>query len=453
MTAVKLYDTTLRDGMQGQGMSLSAAEKVRVVHALDQLGVQVLGSTLANVSAVPRLVAAMGARPDATIVGSDGRTIAAYAAYANGTLAAACEFDDAHMAASHPGSYVVPAALALGESTGASGREVVTAIIAGVQVMALLGSAALRPAMASGWHVAKIFGTFGATAVAGRLLGLDPQRLTHAFGIAGSDVSGTVECEFSGGEVKRLHPGSAGRNGIQAAQLAAGGMTGPATTIEGRHGLFRMFGGDTVDFGAVERTWDRTHIVDTVFRMYPTIGSAAPALDGVGRLVAHHDLRPETIRRIRLGVPSFAIEGALASRRPTDAVSAQFSTAFSVALLLARGGNRPADYFASELWTDPDVTHILDRIEFYATEFEADLPPLSCRIDIELDGGRRLSHVQHGFRGHPDHADTDDRDVVTKFLANVSGVLDPEAAEEIRDAVATLGDVDGVGGLMALTVP
>jgi 2-methylcitrate dehydratase PrpD len=122
------------------------AIEVAKLLVLDQLGLQLRGSTLASVQPPRRLVEAMGAAPQSTLVGSAKRTAAPYAAYVNGTLASSIEFDDAHMAAWHIGSYVVPSALAFGELTGASGREVITAIAAGAQVMALLG-AETRPAM------------------------------------------------------------------------------------------------------------------------------------------------------------------------------------------------------------------------------------------------------------------------------------------------------------------
>jgi 2-methylcitrate dehydratase PrpD len=425
------------------------AIEVAKLLVLDQLGLQLRGSTLASVQPPRRLVEAMGAAPQSTLVGSAKRTAAPYAAYVNGTLASSIEFDDAHMAAWHIGSYVVPSALAFGELTGASGREVITAIAAGAQVMALLG-AETRPAMLrDGWHGAKILGTFGAAAAVGKLLGLTAGRLAHAFAIAGSDAGGTMEYEASGGEVKRLHAGSAGRTGSQAALLAKDDFTGPLTIFEGERGLFRLFG-DTRDVSGIDGRWDHFHLVDTMFRLYPVVGTAAPVLDAV-RQVWTTELNWRDVEEIRLGLPAYAIGHGAAVTRPANTVSAQFSTAFSVALMLVRGRNRPEDYSNPVLWIDPDLLSVVDRIVPYAHVFVPEQPTLSCRLDITLTDGRVLSHTQRGFRGHPDNPDTDDEDVETKFLDNVDGVVEPSVAREIVELAGALDKLDDVTGLMRLT--
>src|SRR5260370_8072304 len=92
-----------------------------------------------------------------------------------------------------------------------------------------------------GWHGAKIVGIFGAAAAAGKLLNLTAEQLANAFGIAASDASGTMEYEHGGGEVKRMHAGSAGRSGSQAALLAKDALPGPLTIMERTHALLRLF--------------------------------------------------------------------------------------------------------------------------------------------------------------------------------------------------------------------
>ncbi|MFG2357525.1 MmgE/PrpD family protein [Streptomyces sp. NPDC048521] len=121
------------------------------------------------------------------------------------------------------------------------GRDLITAVVAGVQTMALIGSASTPQMLAAGWHGAKVLGVHGAAAAAGVILGLTPEQQTNALGIAGSDSGGTVEYAQHGGEVKRTHPGSAARSGVEAAQLARLGLTGPATIYDGPKGLLNLF--------------------------------------------------------------------------------------------------------------------------------------------------------------------------------------------------------------------
>jgi 2-methylcitrate dehydratase PrpD len=416
---------------------------------LDQLGLQLFGATLPHVQPERRLVEAMKAAPESTLVLSPTRTVAPYAAFVNGTLGAAVEFDDVHLYAAHIGSAVVPTALAFGESIGASGREVITAVVAGAQVMSLLGATTVTDLTRAGWHASKILGTFGAAAAAGKLLGLTAAQLTHALGIAGSDASGTMEYELSGGEVKRMHAGSAGRSGSQAALLAQAGLTGPAAIMEGQRGVLRLLS-STLDVSRLDDLWGRFHIVDTVFRMYPTIGSAGPAIEAARYLLEHNDLAWRDITEIKLGLPEIAIGHGAAITRPTDAVAAQFSTAFSIALRLVRGQNRPAEYLDPVLWSDPDLLAVVDKVVAYPKVFAPDLPLLSCQLDITLEDGRVLSHTQGGVRGYPNHPDTRDSDIEAKFLDNVDGIISAARARKIVEQVGALDRLDGLTDLMSL---
>lgn len=406
---------------------------------LDQLGLQLLGATLPNVQPELLLVSEIQGRPEATIAHSGMRTAASYAAFANGTLASSSEFDDVHMLAAHIGSHIVPTAIAFAETTGASGREFLTAVVAGAQVMAVLGGPSVARMVGRGWHGSKILGTFGAAATAGRLLGLPADRIAHALAIAGSDAGGGMEYEFDGGEVKRMHSGSAARLGAQAAQLARAGLTGPLSIVEGDRGLFRLFT-DAAPAEAVEAVdayWDRFHITDTAFRMYPTIGSAATVLEGLAAVVDESPIPWEQIAEIRVGIPRVAVAHGAVNTHPTDAVSAQFSTAFGVGLLLVLGHAGPADYMNSELWDDRRIRHVMDRVVPYAAEFDKDAPLLSARIDITLSDGRTYHHLQRGFRGHPDNPGRADA-VTNKFSAVTTNVLDEEACNAIIGLVNAL---------------
>ena len=417
---------------------------------LDQLGLQIHGATLPNVQPELRLVEEMRAVPESTIVHSAIRTTAPYAAFANGTLAGSTEFDDVHMYAAHIGSHVVPSALAFAEKTGAAGREVITAVVAGAQVMSILGSTSVARMVGRGWHGSKILGTFGAAVTSGKLLGLTPARLAHALAIAGSDAGGGMEYEFGGGEVKRMHSGSAARLGAQAALLAQQGLTGPLTIFEGKRGIYRLFTGDDAVPTMPDSTWQHFHIVDTAFRMYPTIGSAATVLEGLRALINAHRFDWRDITRISVGLPAIAIGHGATTTHPTDAVSAQFSTAFGIALMLVHGGNTPADYLNPALWTRPDIASVIDKVAPYAHDFGPDALILSARIEIAFRDGTTLSHLQHGFRGHPDTAGRSEA-VEAKFSALVDGLIPPTAARRLIALTRDLELQPDVNELIRLT--
>ncbi|MDG2112122.1 MAG: MmgE/PrpD family protein, partial [Actinomycetota bacterium] len=188
---------------------------------VDTIGVTVFGATQPWSRAMIDHASVTGAVGRSTIVGGSVATAPALAALANGASAHAFELDDVHEEAiSHPGAVVVPAALALAEDLGSSGRDLLEAIVVGYEAMGRAGIA-VGPAahMLKGFHPTSMSGVFGAAAAAGRLLDFDGPKLNHAFGIAATLASGTMEFAASGGMAKRIHAGRAAEGGLTAALL------------------------------------------------------------------------------------------------------------------------------------------------------------------------------------------------------------------------------------------
>jgi 2-methylcitrate dehydratase PrpD len=451
-------DGTLAERLAGwvaqlayEAIPAEAAETAKLL-VLDQLGLQLSGATLPNVQPELQMVTAMRAAPESTILGTAQRTVAPYAAFANGTTAGSSEFDDVHMFAAHIGSHVVPPALAFAEITRATGRDVLTAVVAGAQVMSVLGSVSAQSLVERGWHGSKILGTFGAAATAGKLLRLTGPQLAHALGIAGSDAAGGMEYEFDGGEVKRMHSGSASRLGSQAALLARRGLTGPLGIFEGARGLYQLFTGSAARADAITADiWDHYHIIDTAFRMYPTIGIAATVLEGLDKLWETHRFRWQDIEQIRVGLPHVAIGHGAATMHPTDAVTAQFSTAFGIALLLVHGSNNPQDYLNEDLRADPDIAAVIDKVVPYKTDSGPGAPLLDAKVDIVFHDGRTLSRLQHGFRGYPDNPGRAAA-VESKFRTIVSGLISPGASDELVNLTKSLEHQPDVAQLIRLAI-
>jgi 2-methylcitrate dehydratase PrpD len=284
---------------------------------LDQLGVQIRGATLPQVQPVRHLVEAMGAAADATIALYGWKTTAPYAAYVNATFGHSCEFDDSHFHCGHPGVCVIPAALALAEQKRVTGRELITAVVAGYQAQATSIGPIHKSTLALGWHGTKVAGVFGAAGASANLLKLNPQQAAHALSVAGSDASGTMEYDQSGGEVKRLHAGSASRSGVQAALLAQRGMTGPATIFEGKRGIYRLFGDGTPP--DIDAFWTgHFHILDTMFKLYPAVGTVHAPLNALTEILAAHRFDVEDVEAIRVGLADWAIPHGAAITRPDD---------------------------------------------------------------------------------------------------------------------------------------
>ncbi|MBB3128545.1 2-methylcitrate dehydratase PrpD [Paenibacillus rhizosphaerae] len=435
------------ESLRYEDLPMEVIERTKLL-ILDQLGVQLMGSTLPNVQPVRRLADSIKAVPESTISQGSVRTNAATAAYVNGTFGHSCEYDDAHMLAWHSSSAVIPAALALAERENASGKELITAVLTGVQVMCILGTAMGQAMQTVGWHGSKVMGVFGAAAAAGKILKLTPFELAHAFGIAASDAGGTMEYDQSGGEVKRLHAGSASRSGLEAALLARSGFTGPSTIFEGQRGIFKNFGG-TEEPQRLEDAWNHWHILDTIFRFFPGVGTVHAPLEAVLHLREENDIDWRGIKKIRIGLDSFAIGHGASITRPTDAISAQFSLGFGIGLQFISGQNSPHDYFDQSRWEDPDILSIIDLIETYAIQIPEGDPALSANVEIIMKDGRGYERYQRGFRGHPVSPATS-KDIQDKFYKNLTRVSSAMRATDILDSVMSIERMDRVHRLTGL---
>jgi 2-methylcitrate dehydratase PrpD len=260
-----------------------------------------------------------------------------------------------------------------------------------------------------------------------------------------------MEYDRSGGEVKRLHAGSASRSGLEAARLAGLGLTGPSTIFEGHRGIFRLFGGsESTEIPTA--VWERWHVLDTIFRFYPAVATVHAPLDAIRHLREEYDVKAADIERIRVGIIDFAVGHGAAITRPTDAISAQFSLAFGAGLQFVTGRNIPADYLDPARWTDAEILAVGDLVEPYAMPIPEGDPVFSAEVDIVLRDGRTLSHRQVGFRGHPSRPATA-AEIEGKFRDNAAGLITAERAAAVVGAVTGLDSSDDIGELTGLLGP
>ena len=189
-----------------------------------------------------KMLEALRGKGHSTVFGDSKTWTPAVAALLNGALGHSLDFDDTHADSSlHPSAPVVPAAFAVGEMVGASGRDVLTAIVAGYEVCCRLGNA-LDPTShyARGFHPTATAGTYGATTAAAKLFGLSRQQIVSAFGVSGSQAAGSLQFLVNGAWNKRYQVGAAAMNGVIAATLARNDFVGATESVEGKHGVRKM---------------------------------------------------------------------------------------------------------------------------------------------------------------------------------------------------------------------
>ncbi|MGJ4880539.1 MULTISPECIES: MmgE/PrpD family protein [unclassified Bradyrhizobium] len=293
---------------------------------------------------VVKMLAALklDAAGEATVFG-DGRTwTPAVAALLNGTMGHSLDFDDTHADSSlHPSAPVVPAAFAVGEMVGASGREVLTAIVAGYEVCCRLGNA-LDPTShyARGFHPTATAGTYGAAAAAGKLFGLSEQQLIYAFGVSGSQAAGSLQFLVNGAWNKRYQVGASAMNGVIAATLAKNDFVGAIESVEGKHGLLVGYTDTPHHDKAVAGLGSTYETMKIGVKPYPSCRYTHAAIDAIIALRREHNLTPDQVKRVEIGLHRNGITltgDAATKRHPTSIVGGQFSMFFTGALALDQG--------------------------------------------------------------------------------------------------------------------
>ncbi|BEL08083.1 MmgE/PrpD family protein [Actinoplanes sichuanensis] len=332
-------------GLETGTLPEAVVEAVRE-HLIDAVGCGVAG--IRRGAADPALIVArgLGGPPEARLFSGE-RVGAVAAAFGNAVAVHALDFDDTHAGGLvHASAVTVPVALAVGEQTGAGGSDMITATAAGLEIVCRLGAAAPHGFHARGLHATSMCGVIGAAVTAGRLLGLDATRLTHAIGIAASGASGLLEFLHSPAGTKQLHPGIAAANGILAARLAAAGATGPAGALDGEYGLFPAMTGRAPDrdvlLSELGGRWEATRIG---IKPYPACRLTHASIDAAGEFTGS---TPSALT-VTLHPDAVPIVAGPEKRRPRSPYEAKFSVYWCVAAMIVDG------------WVDLDTFEDLDR--------------------------------------------------------------------------------------------
>ena len=408
---------------------------------LDFLGVALRGSYMSQVAPAKSLLSQIEGITCSSVIGGQ-RTSMSYAALANGTFGHSCEFDDSHIHGGHPGVCVIPAALAAGEQQGIDGKTLITAIVAGYQVMINSVGPIHRRTLDLGWHGTKVGGVFGAAAATAKVLGLSSTQLSHALAIAGSDASGTMEYDQSGGEVKRFHAGLASRSGVEAALLAAAGLSGPMTIFEGKRGIYRLFSeGREPDMARYSES--NFHILETMFKLHPCAGTIHAAIDCVAAIQAEHGLSSDDVDLVEVGLVDWAIPHGAAIVEPTDVISAQFSLAFSLALQLVKGAADIGDYLNAEMWTDSHIQSIARKVYPIAMPVPEGAEELFASVKLVTTAGETHTATQSAPRGFPT-LPASNADINEKFLALTKNIMSPQKAASLIQKIDLLEEQDDI---------
>jgi len=388
----------------------------------------------------------------ATVIGDSQRYTAAGAALINGALAHSLDFDDTHARGSiHTSAPIVPAALAAAEEAGASGRQVIAAIVAGYEIQIRL-SLALGPSdhYNRGFHPTATCGAFGAAAAVGVIMGLSADQIESAFGICLSQTAGSMQFLHDGAWTKRSHVGHAAMCGLMAATLAAEGYVGPAEAFEGKSGFFNSHAPDPEPAKAIAGLGSQWETMEIAVKPYPSCRYGHAPMDGLIALRNEHGIKPDQIEKVQVGLSKTGLgiigEPLADKQKPASIVDGQFSLPFVAAAALIEGGLGWDDYeplLANDnhraLW--PKVEGVVDP------DAEAEFPDnMAAKVKVTTKDGVFEKYIQVP-KGEPGNFVTED-ELRWKFEGLVSPYLDAESMAAFADGLLDLENVENIRALL-----
>ena len=421
----------------------------QVVTESAKMGVQdVTGCMLGGVSEpagdlVISHVRSLGGRPEATIVGTAVRSAPPLSALANGTTAHALDFDDTYDKGGHvhPGTSVLAASLAAGESIGGiTGDQLTVAVALGLDVSCRLGLAAYAD---RGWHRTGAFGIFGATAAAGKLIGLSQEQMVHAFGIAYSQAAGNRQCIVDGALTKRFQAGQAAHGAVLAAFLAKEGFTGAENVFAGTYGFFPMYQPDGYDLSLIDAGLGEEFLGDRIsLKPYPCGRPTHSYIDSAVKLHHKLDLGRNALESVtvRTDRETFTSRYSVSSGvvRPTQQVEAQFSLPYLIGCALVLGG---VGIDEINSFDEPAVLAASDLVK---AETKDGAPKGWAEIQVVCAGGDSATVELQPPSGSPDNPLSTEQ-LKDKFRDCAAHALHPTPISSVEKMIALILDSDGAG--------
>jgi 2-methylcitrate dehydratase PrpD len=369
----------------------------------------------------------------------------------NGTSAHAQELDD-FGGCGHSGAVVVPTVFALAGRGGVSGKDAITAMLAGYDIAArtLEGAGGYRAHNDLGWHSTGTCGSFGAAAAAARLLGLDAGKFADALGIAGSFTGGIWAFLADGADTKRFHPGKAAENGLSAALLAQAGMSGPRQVLEAKWGGFysSFAHGIAKPEATLEGLGQAFRIDRSGMKPYACCRGLHACMDAVLAVLAETGAQAADVEALVVhGNEQYKMQ--FDRMRIGNMLDAQFSIQYALAVA-ALSGRGSLDQFSTLRHEEPDVRSLMQRVTVLADRqiIPGQYPPL----EVRLKDGRVIERFVLYAKGAPENP-LSEAELAAKVESLIAPVLGAARCREIVACVAALEALPDLKRLIALMTP
>lgn len=374
------------------------------------------------------LVEQMGGEKQANLINLDKKTTILNASFFNAFVGHILEMDDVDRSSiSHPATVVIPAALAIAQYNNKNGKDFITAICAGYEVMLRIGTS-ITPAHYEVFHTTATTGVFGASIAASKLFDLDAQKMLYAFGNAGTMSSGLWQFIQNGGNSKFLHAGNACKNGVLSAYLASKDFTGADRILEGTQGFFKGYARQDIDESIFNDYGKRFRSAEVSIKPYPCCRHTHSAINASNELFGK--INAKDIEKVIAKTYNTAIKIA-GKESPKTPQEAKFSLKFCIARTLLNGAVKGSDF--TELFLhDKNTKELMSKIEIVEDEAINKMLPLNwaSQIDVILKNGTKMTSKIKAPLGDPENPISFD-EIKFKFDQITNGLISNENQEKI----------------------
>ena len=368
---------------------------------LDALGCGIYGAGLEWSRILQRVLRGIDNTRTCRVWGTDQQLSGPHAALVNGSQVQGFELDDGHHRGhAHLGSVVLPALMAVVETRpGISGKDFLTAAVAGYEIGPRVGICMTPEHIAQGWHSAATVGVFAAASAAARALKLDTDKTVHALGIAGTQASGLMAAQY-GAMVKRMHAGRASQSGLYGALLAAEGYTGIVNVFESEYGGFcTTFSRSQDRFKINELTvglGSKWEAFNDSLKFYSCVFSNHNALDAIVQMQAERPFKAADVEKIVVHGAQITVDHVGWKYKPEGMTSAQLNMPFCIATLLLEG-DVFVDQFNEEVVNDPQRIALANKVEVLndpAITAAGTPERFTLRVEVFFKDGTRWSALE-----------------------------------------------------------
>jgi aconitate decarboxylase len=430
-------------------------ERIKLL-ILDSLGCAIYGANLEWCRILRQTLEGLDSSHTTSIWGTDRKLSSPHAALVNGTQVQGFELDDVHRTAVlHVGAVTLPALIAAAEShTRLSGRDFLTAAVAGYEVGPRVGLCMGQEHIGQGWHSGATVGVFSAAAGAARGLSLSADATVHALGIAGTQSSGLMAAQY-GAMVKRMHAGRAAQSGLYAALLAAKGFTGIVDVFEAPYGGFCTTfsrSKDRFNLAALsDGLGERFETMRISLKFYSCVGSNHTTLDALSDIRERRPFAPDDIDNIIVHASQVTVDHAGWPYKPGGLTAAQLNLPFCVATLL-REGDVFVDEFKPDCADDPARIALSRKVKVVHDPAITALGAAhrhKVRVEVYFRDGGVENETREAPRGS-EHSFASAGDIIAKFRKLARGVMIDKQQDALIDAVMRLDELPDGRALIEL---